>query len=95
MSAFDLNTEVFTVGIELPTECLCLLLQQLQCTIVVITSQINERIHTFNLWTLDDEACLRGGGVEASWSEILSVDVDFPIHSVCGCFNSRPRLSFV
>lgn len=27
-----------------------------------------------NIWTLNDDACLRGGGVEASWILLCSVD---------------------
>lgn len=28
-----------------------------------------------NIWTLDDDACLRGGGVEASWTPMFSIDI--------------------
>ncbi|KAL6526132.1 hypothetical protein OROMI_029772 [Orobanche minor] len=31
-----------------------------------------------NVWMLDDDACLRGGGVEASWTPMLSIDLDSP-----------------
>ncbi|KAK1352871.1 F-box domain-containing protein [Heracleum sosnowskyi] len=31
------------------------------------------------MWTLDDEACLRGGGVEASWTLMFSIDLEAKI----------------
>lgn len=40
-----------------------------------------------NLWTLDDEACLHGGGVKASWTLMLSTNVGGQIIYVEGLFN--------
>lgn len=86
MMAFNLNIEVFTVGIELPTGCSDACFSNFNDTIAVITSRNDDRNHT--LWTLDDEACLRGDGLEASWTVMLTVNVDFAVWRVCGCFNS-------
>ncbi|XP_074379554.1 F-box/kelch-repeat protein At3g06240-like [Apium graveolens] len=46
------------------------------------------RITDFNLFKLDDEACLRDSGVEASWTKMLTVDVGHRIESVFGHFSS-------
>lgn len=89
MMAFNLNTEVFTIGLKLPlTKCLDACFGDFNGTIAVITSQKSELNYTFSLWTLDDEACLHGGKVEASWTLMLSIDVDYPYPRVYGCFNS-------
>nr|XP_017255538.1 PREDICTED: putative F-box protein At1g32420 [Daucus carota subsp. sativus] len=37
-----------------------------------------------NLWTLDDDACLRGGGVEASWPLMFSIDLGMPLDFIHG-----------
>lgn len=41
-----------------------------------------------NMWTLDDDACLRGGGVEASWTPMFSIDLGTPAHLIHGYFSN-------
>lgn len=58
-------------------------------TIAVTISNMDKGI--IHLWTLDDEACLcggSGGGVGASWTKVIAVDVGVPLHFVGGLFNN-------
>lgn len=45
-----------------------------------------------DLWMLDDEACLGGGGIEASCILMLNIDVELCVQFVHGYFNSRKLL---
>ena len=67
MMAFDLNKEVFIYNIKLPTvdpEGTCIA-GYYDSIAVMMCEQSENKV---KLWTLDDEACLSGGGVEASWT---------------------------
>ncbi|XP_017220126.1 F-box protein CPR1-like [Daucus carota subsp. sativus] len=84
MIAFDLNKEVFICDIKLPEcsidpgeECYHARIADFKDSIAVIISHDEELSGKINLWTLDDEACLRGGRVKASWTFMLSIDVVF------------------
>ncbi|XP_074343177.1 uncharacterized protein LOC141681011 [Apium graveolens] len=44
------------------------------------------------LWTLDNEACLCGGGVQALWTKVLSIDVGLPLYLVEGLYNNSQFL---
>ncbi|KAK1352855.1 hypothetical protein POM88_052693 [Heracleum sosnowskyi] len=52
--------------------------------------------HKINMWMLDDDACL-GGGVEASWTPMFSIDLSSidlakPALLILGYFNNRDLL---
>ena len=87
MMAFNLNKEVFIFNIELPGDPVSTCITEYNGSVAASVFQKSE--NKVKLWTLDDEACLRGGGVEASWTMKLSCDIvgkrfDF----VAGLFNS-------
>lgn len=90
LMAFDLHKEVFTCGIRpLPARSFNSSFTDFNDSIAIIVSE--DESNVYKLWTLDDEACLHGGGVKASWTLRLTIDVDFPEDSsphVYGCFNS-------
>ncbi|KAK1392881.1 F-box domain-containing protein [Heracleum sosnowskyi] len=89
MMAFDLEKEVFTCGIRpLPATSFNSTFIDFNGSVGIITKGCESK--AYNLWTLDDEACLRGGGVKASWTPRLSIDVDCPMPypRVYGCFDS-------
>ncbi|XP_074354822.1 putative F-box protein At1g47790 [Apium graveolens] len=46
----------------------------------------NKRV---KMWTLDDDACLCGGGVEASWTPVFSIDLGIPAYIVHGFFSNK------
>ncbi|XP_074338103.1 uncharacterized protein LOC141675289 [Apium graveolens] len=89
--AFNLNKEVFVRDIELPVSCICYdaRIADFKDSISVIISKCEELGETIKLWTLDDETCLHGGGVKASWTLKLSIDVGERFDCVQGCFNSE------
>ncbi|XP_074379552.1 F-box/LRR-repeat protein At2g43260-like [Apium graveolens] len=91
MMVFDLDKEVFTCGIDpLPSRSFNSTFINFNDSIAIITST-GYKLNAYNLWTLDDEACLRGSGVEASWTLKLSIGVDCAVDyppRVYGCFNS-------
>ncbi|KAK1398268.1 F-box domain-containing protein [Heracleum sosnowskyi] len=84
--AFDLNKEVFICDIELPTEPSCARITDFNDSISV--SAYVELDNKVYLWTLESEACLQGGGVNASWTKILSVDVGVQLGWVAGLVNN-------
>ncbi|XP_017250926.1 putative F-box protein At1g32420 [Daucus carota subsp. sativus] len=89
MMAFDLNKEVFIYNIKLPTvdpEGTCIAEYYGSIAVMMLCEQSEKKV---KLWTLDDEACLSGGGVEASWTMKLSFDVgDQHFYRPRGLFNS-------
>ncbi|XP_074379553.1 putative F-box protein At3g23960 [Apium graveolens] len=94
LTAFDLNKEVFTCGVWLPdksSDSFYNRITEFNDSIAVITRNCKKnerkRKYAFNLWMLDDEACLRGAGPEASWTLGLTIDVDDSFPCVFGRFN--------
>ncbi|XP_017220909.1 F-box/kelch-repeat protein At3g06240 isoform X1 [Daucus carota subsp. sativus] len=81
MIAFDLNKEVFICDIKLPVgsddvkSCRGTHIAQYKDTIAFISYDNIRGSEKINLWTLDNEACLSGGGLEASWTKVLGLDV--------------------
>ncbi|XP_074364582.1 F-box/WD-40 repeat-containing protein 1-like [Apium graveolens] len=60
---------------------------------VIIYKRSNyQRIYKLNLWALDNVECLRGGGIDASWTLIFNIDVNLPIDFVQGYLNSGDLL---
>ncbi|KAK1386365.1 F-box domain-containing protein [Heracleum sosnowskyi] len=88
MMAFDLNREVFICDIKLPVASCDACIADFKDSIAVIIFNFKEERDRIKLWTLDDEACLRGAGVEASWTMMLSIDVGMHLDWVYGIFNS-------
>ncbi|KAL8105119.1 hypothetical protein AgCh_029058 [Apium graveolens] len=93
MMAFNLNKDLFICDINLPVTSF----NDAQISINTRVSDINETIavifyNTDNgkiqLWTLNNEACLYGGGLKALWSKVLNIDVGLPLYSVEGLFNN-------
>ncbi|KAK1377756.1 hypothetical protein POM88_024500 [Heracleum sosnowskyi] len=74
--AFDLNNEVFNCDVEFPVNSVfarIISLGDLAVGFITLEGFAGE----IKLWKLDNVECLRGGGVEASWSLMASIDVDF------------------
>ncbi|KAK1380043.1 F-box domain-containing protein [Heracleum sosnowskyi] len=91
MMAFNLNKEVFICDINLPVNSLDDLniqtsVTDFKDTVAVMFSILNQG--KINLWTLDNETCVCSGGVKASWTKVLSVDLGVPLDSVEGLFNN-------
>ena len=99
--AFDLNKEVFVCDIKLPVNTsgarpLYSYYDQVvvfKDSIAVINSW-HDGPDRINLWTLDDEACLRDGGVQASWTLKLNIGLDVPFYHVQSLYNSVDLLLF-
>ncbi|XP_017251131.1 uncharacterized protein LOC108221785 [Daucus carota subsp. sativus] len=103
LMAFNLEAEAFVCGVELPVHgdgksTITDDLNNIQGVIIefhdsiavmTISNYDQPSNRYFNLWTLDDEACLRGDEIEASWTKMLSIDVGLPIRSVLGYYNRR------
>ncbi|KAL8123573.1 hypothetical protein AgCh_011521 [Apium graveolens] len=92
MVAFDLNKEVFTCRIKLPDGSYLIGSTDFDDCIAV---KENDLTNVFNLWKLDNEACLRDSRVEASWTLMLSIDVGRPIEFVFGYFKSGDLLLYI
>ncbi|XP_074346171.1 F-box/kelch-repeat protein At3g23880-like [Apium graveolens] len=95
--AFNLNKEVFVCDVKLPISCYCgsicyvAQIAEFKDSVSVIISKCEKLGKTISLWTLDDEACLHGGGVKALWTFKLSIDVESEIchlEWVQGLYNS-------
>lgn len=61
-------------------------------SVAVIIYKNYKQICKINLWMLEDEACFHGGGIEASWTLMLNIDVSLPVVFVHGYFNSGDLL---
>ncbi|XP_017220910.1 F-box/kelch-repeat protein At2g43445 isoform X2 [Daucus carota subsp. sativus] len=100
MIAFDLNKEVFICDIKLPVgsddvkSCRGTHIAQYKDTIAFISYDNIRGSEKINLWTLDNEACLSGGGLEASWTKVLGLDVGVSFDNVEGLFNNIQFLLF-
>ncbi|XP_074376018.1 putative F-box protein At1g33530 [Apium graveolens] len=95
MMAFDLNKEVFKCRIKLPEGSFLIRIKDFDDCIAVTHSKENDLTNLFNLWKLDDEACLRDSRVEASWTLMLSIDVGRPVEFVFGYFKSGDLLLYI
>ncbi|KAK1365289.1 hypothetical protein POM88_040850 [Heracleum sosnowskyi] len=88
MMAFDLTNEVLNCAINLPVATFRFTvvdfkmynahahITEFNASIAVIISKRLTEPPVVNLWALDDEACLRGGGIEASWTLMLNINID-------------------
>ncbi|KAK1360082.1 F-box domain-containing protein [Heracleum sosnowskyi] len=92
MMAFDLNKEVLNCAIKFPVCTFDARIIEFNDSIAVIVSMANESNDKINMWTLDDEACLCGGGVEASWTLMFSVDLDLLVQFVYSYFRNGDLL---
>ena len=86
MMAFALDKGVFVCHIKLPVISFNARFTDFNDSIAVYMFEFLES--KIKLWTLDDEACLRGSGVEASWTLMLSNDVGVELVAVEGLFNN-------
>ncbi|XP_063943380.1 putative F-box protein At4g21240 [Daucus carota subsp. sativus] len=48
-----------------------------------------------NMWKLEDDSCLRGGGVEASWTLMFSIDLAMPTELFNGYFSNGDLLLLI
>ncbi|XP_074326666.1 F-box/kelch-repeat protein At3g06240-like [Apium graveolens] len=88
--ALDLNKEVFNCGVQLPVECTAIYdtrITVLNDSITVITNDYERNGRIYKWWMLDDEACLRGAGGEASWTLGLTIDVGSSFWHFCDRYN--------
>ncbi|KAK1386375.1 hypothetical protein POM88_024110 [Heracleum sosnowskyi] len=85
---FDLNKNVFICDIKLPVSSYAACIADFKGSIAVTIFNFKERGNEIKLWTLDDDACLRGVGVKASWTMMLTIDVGLTFDWVYGIFNS-------
>ncbi|XP_074322986.1 F-box protein At4g22390-like [Apium graveolens] len=74
--AFDLNNEVFNCDVEFPVDSMISRIISIGDSAVGFIT-LEELGGQIKFWKLDDVECLRGGGAEASWSLMVSIDVDF------------------
>ncbi|KAK1362860.1 F-box domain-containing protein [Heracleum sosnowskyi] len=90
MMAFDLNKEVFICNIKLPVISSSDAhlkedhIIDFKDSVAICIGFIKK----VDLWTLDDEACFRGGGeINASWTMMFSIGLSEPLDYVEGFFN--------
>ncbi|XP_017256543.1 uncharacterized protein LOC108226103 [Daucus carota subsp. sativus] len=95
MMAFDLNNEVLNCAIKLPVFSYEARIIECNKAIAVAIAMENGLDAKINMWTLDDDACLRAGGVVASWTLMLSVDLDLIEHPVYGYFGNGELLLII
>lgn len=92
MIAFDLNREVLNCAIKLPVRTFNARIIEFNDSVAVLLANDKESKSNIKLWTLDNEECLRGGGVEASWTPNFSIDLDLSVQFVHGYFNNGDLL---
>lgn len=98
LMAFDLNKEVFRSGIRIPVRRRDI--KRFNARVIVVNESVAvgffsrdmELSGKVKVWTLDDDACLRGDQVEASWTLVLSIRVDIPGRFVRGYCSSKDLL---
>ncbi|KAK1386369.1 F-box domain-containing protein [Heracleum sosnowskyi] len=88
MMAFDLNKEVFICDIQLPVRSNDVCIAEFYDSVAVIILSFKEKWDGIKLWTLNDEACLGGVGVKASWTMMLTIDAGERCEWVYGIFKS-------
>ncbi|XP_074341130.1 F-box/kelch-repeat protein At3g23880-like [Apium graveolens] len=86
--AFDLNREVFNCDVEFPVHSKFGRIISIGDSAICFIA-LEEFSDEFKFWKLDDVECLRGGEAEASWSLMVSINVDFDCvpYSYHGCGN--------
>lgn len=98
MIAFDLNAGVFNCLIKFPAPTFDesitefdgfdphARITEYNGSIAAIICRRSDYDRKINLWSLDDAACLSGGGIQASWTLRLNIIVDQPVQFVHGYF---------
>lgn len=94
MIAFDLDKDVFTCGINLPETSSKYCVTDFNDSIAFVAIMEDESNRVIQLCKLDNEACLRDGRVEASWTVMLTVALDFLDSYIFGCFKSGDFLLY-
>lgn len=77
MITYDLNKDALNCGIKFPGRVSLVNITDFYDSIATIMWN-GRRSSNMNLWMLDDEDCLRAGGVEASWTLMLKINTDPP-----------------
>lgn len=98
MISFNLNAEVFKCVIKFPAPTFDKKITEFNAfdpqariteyngSIAAIICRRSDYDRKINLWSLDDKACLGGGGIQASWTLRLNITVDQPVQFVHGYF---------
>lgn len=99
MIAFDLHEEVFNCVIKFPAPTFDQSITEYNAfdphariteyngsSIAAIICRRRDYDRKINLWSLDDEACLSDGGIQASWTLRLDIIVNQPVQFVNGYF---------
>ncbi|XP_074334000.1 F-box/kelch-repeat protein At3g23880-like [Apium graveolens] len=109
MMSFDLNKEVFNFATKLPVICdhdearIIEFNKSIAIAILINASNDDETDwkldrmldKKINMWSLDDDTCLSGGGVEASWTMMFSIDLAMPVELCLGYFCNRDLLLLI
>ncbi|KAK1365290.1 hypothetical protein POM88_040851 [Heracleum sosnowskyi] len=101
--AFDLKTEVFNCAIKFPAPTfddniteyngldLDVRITEFKDFIAVIIYTRNSCDCKVDLWALDDDACLLGRGIQASWTLIHNIYIGQPVQFFHGYFKGIRR----
>ncbi|KAK1352854.1 hypothetical protein POM88_052692 [Heracleum sosnowskyi] len=106
MMVFDLHKEMLNYAVKRPIiirdvdgdddETRVIEFNKSIAVIILWDSGLNDN-KKINMWSLDDDECLRGGGVEASWTPMFSIDLAsiglaVPAKLILGYFNNGDLL---
>lgn len=102
MVAFNLNREQFGCCVKIPCVPSVEIFSsdsriiEFKGSVVVITPAHGENLLSdkFDLWTLNDDACLYDGEVEAAWNILFRIDIGVPVRFIVGYFNLGDFLCF-
>ncbi|KAK1352873.1 F-box domain-containing protein [Heracleum sosnowskyi] len=98
MMSFDLNKEVFSCTMKLPImrelvrdEARIIEFNKSIAVVILLIAYNDDKSNgeldnKINMWSLDDDACLRGGGVVPSWTIMFSIDLVTPVELSLGYF---------
>ncbi|XP_074337935.1 F-box protein CPR1-like [Apium graveolens] len=105
MMTFDLNKETLNSGIKLPAifdddearitefnNSVAVIISRNELDVYKTDWRLDQKIY---VWMLDDDTCLSGGGVEASWTPMFSIDLVTPSVVILGYFNKRDLLLLI
>lgn len=107
MIAFDLKMEVFNCAIKLPAPTFDdniteyngldpdVRITEFKDFIAVIIYTRNIYNCRIDLWALDDGACLRGRGIQASWTLIHNIYIRQPVQFIHGYFKGGDFLLLI